>query len=91
MSAATTVQAVQTSRPMPYMTAETAAMSNFMSFPAPAHIFTAPGYNFNAAAGRRGDISPFSFIPPPSSAQIDIAAYSQGAGAHYVATPFEQK
>lgn len=81
MSLATTVQAVQTSRPMAYMTENPAAMPNFMTgFPAPAHLFPGQYFNVNAAAtGRRGDMSPAPFFIPHGQ-QIDIAAaYSPAA------------
>lgn len=81
MSLATTVQAVQTSRPM-YMTENPAAMSNFMAGFPPTHIFPGQYFNVNATAGRRGDMSPAPFFIPHGQ-PIDIA-YSQYA-------PFEQK
>lgn len=88
MSIATTVQAVQTSRPMAmsYMTENPAAMPNFMTGFPPAHIFPGQYFNVNPSAGRRGgDMSPAPFFIPHGQ-QIDIAAYSPAA--QY---PFEQK
>ncbi len=77
MSAATTVQALQTSTrhmPMSYM-AENPAMPNLVAgFPS-AHLFPGQYFNVNTGPVRRGDMPQAQFFLPPGQ-QIDIAAYS---------------
>lgn len=93
MSAATTVQALQTStRPMPmsYMADNPAGMPNFVTgFPS-AHLFPGQYFNVNAGPVRRpGDVPQAQFFIPPGQ-QIDIAATpAYSPTSHY--SPYDPK